>query len=221
MEVDASQAFSASLALGAITEVVVHPSIADGLIGKPRTGIDDVRHRPSPRRPPRQRQRGRPPSCHSRSCGRRAPDRRGPGAAATAAVLAKGVITPGQRAIVLVTGEEHRSQRIARGPRTLVAPFPTDKSTESQRPAALWPFVVACYKRRRRAARVAADSNLPSRARALTTSMAANPAIPVLERPPAPARAFLETEDRQPRWAQHRSATKDRRCDRASLFLSG
>ena len=104
VDVDASRPFSASLALGAITEVVVHPSIADGLIGNLEPGsmtFDIVR-----------RHVDRLVSVSEDDLRRAIHDlageehliTEGAGAAATAAVLAKGVITPGQRAIVLVTG---------------------------------------------------------------------------------------------------------------------
>jgi threonine dehydratase len=104
VEVEASRPFSTSLAAGAITEVVVHPSLADGLIGNLEPGsvtFDLVR-----------RHVDRVVSVSEdvlvRAIQGLAAEEHliaeGAGAAATAAVLSKSVVASGQRAIVLVTG---------------------------------------------------------------------------------------------------------------------
>ena len=104
VEVEASTPFATGLARGAITEISVRPSLADGLIGNLEPGavtFEYVRDHV-----------GRLVSVSEESL--RAAVRglaeeehliaEGAGAAATAAVLARDVVAPNERAVVLVTG---------------------------------------------------------------------------------------------------------------------
>jgi threonine dehydratase len=104
VEVDASRPFSASLAAGAITEIEVQPSLADGLIGNLEPGsmtFDLVRRYVDSivsvsEADLRRGVRGLAEEEHLIV--------EGAGAAATAAVLAQPIVAPGERAVVLVTG---------------------------------------------------------------------------------------------------------------------
>jgi threonine dehydratase len=104
VEVDASRPFSTSLAAGAITEIQVQPSLADGLIGNLEAGsmtFDLVRRYVdrlvSVSEPDLKRAiRGLTQEEHLIA--------EGAGAAATAAVLSQPILVPGERAVVLVTG---------------------------------------------------------------------------------------------------------------------
>jgi threonine dehydratase len=104
VEVDASRPFAASLARGAITEIEVKPSLADGLIGNLEPGsmtFDLVRHHVDrivsvSEDELRRAMRGLADEEHLMV--------EGAGAAATAAVLAGRVAAQGQRVVSLVTG---------------------------------------------------------------------------------------------------------------------
>lgn len=104
VEVDASRAFSTSLACGAITAIDVQPSLADGLVGnlEPGSATFDCVRRHVDRIVSvgeddlRRAMRGLAEEEHLMV--------EGAGAAATAAVLSRAVVPSGRRAVVLVTG---------------------------------------------------------------------------------------------------------------------
>lgn len=104
VEVEASKPFATGLARGRITEIDVQPSLADGLVGNLEPGsmtfelvgryvdrlasVSEIAVRSA--------MRGIVDEEHLIA--------EGAGAVATAAVLTEGVLSPGQRAVVLVTG---------------------------------------------------------------------------------------------------------------------
>jgi threonine dehydratase len=104
VEVDASTPFATGFARGAITEIAVKPSLADGLVGNLEAGsitFDLVRRYVDrlvcvSEDSVRSAMRGLAEEEHLIS--------EGAGATATAAVLNGAVVRPGQRAVVLVTG---------------------------------------------------------------------------------------------------------------------
>jgi threonine dehydratase len=104
VEVEASTPFATSLARGVITAIDVRPSLADGLIGnlEPETMTFDLVRRYVDRLVSvsedslRRAIRGLAEEEHLMV--------EGAGAAATAAVLAHGLVSPNTRAVVLVTG---------------------------------------------------------------------------------------------------------------------
>jgi threonine dehydratase len=104
VEVDASRPFSTSLAAGAITGVTVGPSLADGLIGNLEPG--SITFALVRRHVDRLVSVSEDDLARAMQglAGEEHLIAEGAGAAATAAVLFKDVIAPGQRAAVLVTG---------------------------------------------------------------------------------------------------------------------
>jgi threonine dehydratase len=104
VEVEASMPFATGFARGTITEIDVKPSLADGLVGnlEPGSTTFELVRRHVDRLASvsesalRDAMRGIIEEEHLIA--------EGAGAVATAAVLAGGVVSPGQRAVVLVTG---------------------------------------------------------------------------------------------------------------------
>lgn len=114
VEVEASTPFTVSLARGAITEITPAPSLADGLTGNLEPGsmtFDLVRrhvdHLVSVSEADLERAiRGLAAEEHVVA--------EGAGATATAAVLARKAVQPGQRAVIMLTGGNIDLQKLAR-----------------------------------------------------------------------------------------------------------
>ena len=104
VEVDASRPFAVGLARGAITEIVVQPSLADGLTGNLEPGATTFEYvrRTVDRLVSVSEERLR--DAVRGLAGEEHLVVEGAGAAATAAVLAGDVVSSGERAVVLVTG---------------------------------------------------------------------------------------------------------------------